>query len=299
MYHLQVVNVSEALVVAKFRRTVTRLLLLDTNHQDGWGGIQAKDVEGVGAYNDVEAGDRVLLTNMTVEEYRGTTFLQWSTTSNPQITVVSSGNPIPAPLMLSVGDIPAPVYDPVEQGWFVADHDAEPYESMRVVVRDATVTTWDLGKAADNYNLVNPAGEEFWAADYLNADKPAWEEYHDFVSVGQHFCALGGMLEQYTKTGLDPFDYYQLLTLSTVDLALCGDGDSDGDVDLDDLPRFHACLTGPVCAAPGIPCVPPAWTEPPWNLGLQDCLMMDTDYDSEVDLADFGGFQAVFGSTVD
>lgn len=304
-YHLQVVDVSEALVVAKFHRTVTRLVLLDTDHQDGWGGIQAKDMEGVGAYNDIEVGDRVLLTNMKVEEYRGTTFLQWATTNNPEIAVVSSGNPIPPPMMVSVSDIPAPICNAGGDSCFVENHDAEPYESMRLVVRDLTITAGGLGKAEDNYNLQNSAEQECWAADYLNADKPAWRRYHDFVSVddisvtvGRHFCALAGMLEQYTKLA-DDWDYYQLLTLTTVDLAICGDGDSDGDVDLDDLPRFHACLTGPGCAAPGAPCDPPAWTEPPWNLGLQDCLMMDMDYDNEIDLRDFGGLQMVFGSSVD
>ena len=307
VYHLDVVDVSEALVVAKFHRTVTRLLLLDTNHPEGWGGIQAKDMEGVGAYNDIEAGDRVLLTNMKVEEYRGTTFLQWDTTNNPSITVVSSGNPLPPPIMAAVSDIPAPIYDPAEDGWFVQNHDAELYESMRLVVRDLTITAGELGKASDNYSLENTAGDECWAADYLNADKPAWREYHVFSSadedgqyaqVGRHFCALGGILEQYTNVA-DDYDYYQLLTLSTVDLALCGDGDSDGDVDLEDLPRFHACLTGPICATAEEPCDPPAWTEPPWNLGLQDCLMMDMDYDYQIDLVDFGGFQRVFGSSVD
>jgi len=296
VYHGQVVNVTEALVVRKLRRTVDRLALADTDHPDGWGGIQVKDLEGVGAFNDIETGDRVLLTRVKVEEHRGTTFLQWLPETNPGITVVSSGNPLPPPVMVSVSDIPAPIYDPIEGGWFVENHDAELYESMRLVVRDVTVTDRYLGKAEDNYNLQNPAEEECWAADYLNTDKPAWEEYHDFVSVDQHFCALAGMLEQYTHGG-DGFDYYQLLTLSTVDLAICGDGDGDGDVDLDDQPRFHECFTGPVWATAGAPCVSPAWTEPPWNMGLQDCLMMDMDYDNEVDLQDFGGMQAVFGAS--
>ena len=71
----------------------------------------------------VQVGDWVSFTNMEVEEYRGTTFLQWYPVNNPGLTVVSSGNPIPPPIVVSVSDIPAPVYDPVRDGWFVVDVD--------------------------------------------------------------------------------------------------------------------------------------------------------------------------------
>lgn len=294
VYDGDVVDCAGGIVVAKLVRTVPRLILQDPSHTDGWGGIQVKDQGNTGAFDGVAVGDWVELTNMEVEEYRGTTFLQWDTFNNPNLTITSNGMPVPPPIVVSVGDIPAPIS--TNGGWFVEDHDAEPYESMRLIVRDVTVTTLDLGKAEDNYNLQNPQGDNCWAADYLNKDKPSLEEkYHDFVALQQHFCAVSGVLEQYTKQAAS-FDYYQFLTLSTVDLAICGDGDSDGDVDLADFPRFTECMTGPVCDDEPDGCLPPAWTEPPVEAYIQDCLMMDLDYDGDVDLADFVGQQSMLGS---
>jgi hypothetical protein len=276
-----------------------RLLLQDPAYPDGWGGIQVKDMLNVGAFNGVQVGDWVELTNVEVEEYRGTTFLQWYPNNAPTLTVTSSGNPLPPPRLVSVAEIPAPIA--TSGGWFVPNHDAELYESTRLIVRDVTVTDMCLGKADDNYSLQTPGGQDCWASDYLNVDSQpqpeCWdEEVHPFVAVGQHFCALTGVLEQYTNLS-DDWDYYQLLTFDTPDLGICGDGDSDGDVDADDLPRFDECLAGPACA--GGECNPPAWTSPPADLPLQHCLMMDPDYDGDVDLADFGGLQHVFGYSVD
>ncbi len=290
------------LVVAKVHLSgATRLILYDPDCPDGWGGIQVKDRLGAGAFNDVKVGHWVSLTNMEVDEYRGTTYLQWYSLNNPGLTITSNGvPPIPPPIMVSVSDIPAPIS--TNGGWFVENHDAEPWESMRLVVRDVTGSSngRGIGKDDDNYTLGNAQGESCWAADYMNeARQPNpdyWdEEFHPFVAEGQHFCAVTGVLEQYTKT-LTKFDYYQLLTLGTVDLAICGDGDSDGDVDLEDCPRFEECLIGPLCdGAPG-GCTPPAWTWPTvTDLPVQHCLMMDSDCDGDVDLADFGGFQTVFG----
>ena len=290
----QLVDCTGGVVIFKRGGSRPRIMLLDPQYQDGWGGIQVKDYNNIGAFDGVAVGDWVKLTNMEVEEYRGTTFLEWYTTNDPTLTITSSGNPLPPPIMVSVSDIPAPVYDPVDQTWFVENHDAELYESMRLIVRDVTVTDMNLGKAEDNYVLENPQGESCWASDYLNADKPAWEDYHDFVDVGVHFCAFAGLFEQYTKLSED-WDYYQLLSLSGVDLAICGDGDNDGEVTLDDLPRFDECLIGPMCN--GIPggCDPPAWTLPPVELPVQHCLMMDFSYDGDVDLGDFAGLQSLIG----
>jgi hypothetical protein len=86
-----------------------------------------------------------------------------------------------------------------------------------------------------------------------------------------------------------------LVTQSTEDLAICGDGDSDGDADLDDLPRFVECLIGPACDGTPDGCNPPAWTAPPADLPLQHCLMMDLDYDGDVDLHDFADVQNILG----
>jgi hypothetical protein len=193
-----------------------------------------------------------------------------------------------------VSDIPAPVYDPLEDGWFVENHNAEPYESMRLGVRDVTVTEWDLGKELDNYNLQDSGGGNAWAADYMNQDLQYPSVYHAFVSLGQHFCAVTGILEQYTYLP-NGWDYYQLITTKTADLAICGDGNSDGTAALDDLPRFHECLIGPLCTDTPGGCNPPAWTWPSAMLPVEHCLMMDLDYDGDVDLADFGGLQGLLG----
>jgi hypothetical protein len=67
-------------------------------------------------------------------------------------------------------------------------------------------------------------------------------------------------------------------------------------VDLDDLPRFAECLVGPVCAPGGDGCDVPAWTQPPADLPVQHCLMMDVDYDWDADLHDFAVLQAPLGA---
>jgi hypothetical protein len=165
---------------------------------------------------------------------------------------------------------------------------------MRLVVRDVVVTEkGGLGKATDNYNLRDSQDDDCWAADYMNEAKAG--EFHPFVEEGQHFCAVGGLFEQYTG---GRFDYYQLITLTTADLAICGDGDSDGDVDLDDMPRFAECLAGPACDSAPDGCDLPVWTQTPPDLDVQHCLMMDLDYDGDADLFDFGGLQDVFGFAI-
>lgn len=299
-YDLQLVNCTGGICVAKFRGSRPRLILQDPAHPEGWGGIQVKDWAASDPdpdnrlFEHVNVGDWVELNNVLVEEFRGSTFLEWQTPNSPSFTIVSTDNPIPPPILVEVGDIPAPVEHPGDE-WYVENHDAERYESMRLYVRNVTVTEWNLGKAVDNYNLHGADGAGCWAADYMNEDvQPSG--YHPFVSVGQHFCAVGGVFEQYTNLR-DGWDYYQLITLNAVDLAICGDGNSDGDVDLLDLPRLQSCITGPRCGGQPAGCGPPAWTWPGYELPIQHCVMMDFDYDGDVDLLDYGGFEiALCGS---
>ena len=292
-YDGQVIDCAGGICVGKFPGFRPRLILQDPDHPDGWGGIQVKDWTNGDLYDNVNIGDRITLTNMLVEEHRGTTFLQWQIAYDPQFARVSQSNPLPPPIVVSVSQIPAPLKDSFDN-WYVENHEAELYESMRLVVRDVTVTAKDLGKAVDNYNLQTPGSHDCWAADYMNQDVGPWG-YHEFVAVGQHFCAVAGVFEQYTRLA-DGWDYYQLITLDTVDLAICGDGDSDGEVDCDDVPCFRERLIGPLCD--GVPggCDPPAWTQPPADLPLQHCLMMDLDYDGDVDLLDFAGLQVLLGA---
>jgi len=290
----QLVDFTGGICVAKFAGSRPRLILQDPAFPDGWGGIQVKDWAAFDPdptkrlYEHVSIGDWVALTNVLVEEFRGTTFLQWQKPNSPSFTIVSRNNSIPPPKRVSVDDIAAPV-GRAGDDWYVEDHSAERYESMRLYVTDVTVTEWDLGKAVDNYNLRSADQASCWAADYMNADAGVLG-YHPFVTVARHFCAVGGVLEQYAVPS-DGWDYYQLITLGTIDLAICGDGDSDGAADLLDLPRLHSCGTGPGCGGgPGV-CDPPAWTRLGLDWPHQYCLMMDFDCDGDIDVKDYSGFQ--------
>lgn len=291
-YDGQVVDCTGGIVVGKYAGFRPRVMLQDPAQPDGWGGIQVKDWTNGDLFDNVYPGDWVELTNVKVEEYRGTTLLQWQTMYNPGFTVTSQGNPLPPPLVLSAADIPAPIEGPPGE-WYVVDHAAECYESMRLIVRDITVTDWNLGKAVDNYNLRTPGGDDCWAADYMNEHVGPWG-YHAFVQLERHFCAVAGLFEQYTYPA-NGWDYYQLVTTTTIDLAICGDGNSDGVVDAADLPRFNECCIGPQCDDLPGGCNPPAWTWPPPELPIQQCLMMDFDYDGDVDLTDFADLQVIFG----
>jgi len=290
-YAGQVIDCVGGIVVGKYAGFRPRVFLQDPAEVNGWGGIQVKDWTNGDFFDQVELGDWVELSKVLVEEFRGTTLLQWQSPHNPGFNILSRGNPLPPPIIVDAADVPAPLEQ--VDGWFVADHAAERFESMRVVVRNVWVTRMDLGKALDNYNVQNSDADECWASDYMNEDVGPWG-YHDFVTVGRHFGALSGLVEQYTLLP-DGWDYYQIVTLRTIDLAISGDGNGDGLVDALDVQRLADCLTGPQCD--GLPggCDPPAWTSDPPGLFVQDCLMMDFSYDGDVDLRDVAEFQVVFG----
>jgi len=291
-YEGQIVDCAGGIVVGKFHGTRPRVILQDPQYPNEWGGIQVKDWTTGGLFDNVTVGDWIELSNVKVEEYRGGTFLQWQTPYSPSFTMISRDNPVPIPLAVSISEIPAPIEYPYDE-WFVDNHDAEKYESMRLIVRDVTVTRRDLGKAVDNYNLQDLDENDCWAADYMNEDV-APTGYHPLVTSERHFCAMVGVFEQYTSE-LDGWDYYQLITATTDDLAVCGDGDHNGQVDLLDFPRLHECLTGPLCNNEPGGCRFPAWMQGPAGLPFGRCLMMDMDYDGDVDLVDIGRFQMVFG----
>ena len=294
-YDGAVIDCAGGIVVGKFWGSRPRLIVQDPAFPGGWGGIQVKDwIYPYDMWETAQIGDWIEFTNMLVAEFVGTTFLQRMSEFNPGHNIVSHNNALPPPLIVSVSDIPAPIS--TNGGWFVENHEAERYESMRLIVRNVSVTGWNLGKERDNYVLERPDGAGCWAADYMNADKIAWEKYHGFVEPGRHFCAVAGVFEQYTLVDdYNRWDYYQLITMTSADLAICGDGDVDGDTDLDDSARFDECLIGPL--RQGVPggCYPPAWTWAPAGRDVQHCLMMDLDYDGDVDLGDFGGLQELLG----
>jgi len=273
----QIVDCSGGIVVFKIIAwSVPRLVLYDPVHPDGWGGIQVKDRNNITNYFEgIEVGDWISLQNVTVEEYRGTTFLQLYAVNNPLITPISHGNTVPSALTLDPNDIAAPLPDAYGD-YSVVDHSAEKYESMLLRVEDVTVTEMGLGKANDNYELTSNSNQHrCWAADFYNQDRdaPAGEKYYDDVQMNQKFCFVEGMLEQYTKSSAG-FDYYQLMTLCADHLKMPSAVDLNDDcrVDMVDFATFSNYWLTPDCSS------------------SPDCQQADCNDDNNLNLTDLACF---------
>lgn len=241
----QLVNCSGGIVIHKYARGFKRIYLYNDAYYDGWGGIVVKDLTAdANLFNDVNIGDWLSLTNVgvTEEDYkaRGNTQLifDFALGSAFEIDPAKSKGPDynPIPTVVSPADIAAPLYDPERNGWFVANRSAEKYEGMLIKVINVNVQDTGYGKAYDNYILESNVDPNLacWASDYMNDD--ATEIYHPYVEIGQNFCGVAGVLEQYDglKEGID-YDYYQLLTTSTEDFTIYQTADFDGDCDVDFL----------------------------------------------------------------
>ncbi len=218
-----------------------RLVIQDPNYPDGWGAIQVKDLYSTGVFADVNVGDCVSLTNVEVEDNKGTTFLQYIEDNNAGFTIVSKNNPIPRPLTVTVEEITAPLEE--FDSWIVPDHNAEKYESMLIKIINISVKDTGYGKAYDNYILQSNIYPNLtcWASDYMNSDKDKGQIYHPYTEIGQDFCSVTGVLEQYTTENDDIYyDYYQLLTTYTADLKRYTPADLNGDcmVDFSDFVVF-------------------------------------------------------------
>jgi len=250
----KVVDCSGGIVMAKVPGGRPRLFLQDPNALQGWGAIQVKGWAS-DAFDHVNVGDWVEVQQGFVEEFRGTTFLQYqeknSDGSRPVLKVVSHDHALPRPLVVDANEVPAPTYLPATDAWVVADHRAERLESMLLQIRNVAVVARDLGKAQDNYGLQSfrepkETAALCWASDYANQNRPKSDLYVPGIETGRRFRAVTGVLEQYTSLG-DGFDYYQLLTLSEQSaVGLCpADLDRDGDVDLGDYQLFTDELLTP------------------------------------------------------
>jgi len=231
-YDSNVVDCNGGVVIHIRPGPPAKLTLYDPNYPDTWGGIMAKDPESFGVFTDVNIGDWVSFHNFEVEEYRGTTFLQYFEENDPCYTIVSRDNSLPQPLTVHIGQIKAPVEGALE--WVVEDHSAEKYEAMLLKVVDVNVGGKGYGKAQDNYILEsNREPNSCWASDYMNEDTGG-QKYHPLVQSGQRFCSVTGILEQYTGTKYSVYyDYYQLLTTNTQDFTITQAADCDGDCDVD------------------------------------------------------------------
>ena len=245
-YHLkQFVDCLGGVVIAKVSRSVPRIVIQDPTVYDAaiqgadcyWGAIQIKDWTYGDLIDHINIGDWIELNNVPIEDHRGTTFIQYGKgNTKSSFSVVGSNYPIPEPLVVDVNDITSPIEDPTDPGsYYVGNHNAEKFESMRIKVTRVSVVEKGPGKAGDNYVLQSsdePDDANFscWAADYMNPD--AAGDYHPYVEEGQHFCSVEGFLEQYTNIS-DGFDYYQIITTGTDDFLITQPADFDGDCDVD------------------------------------------------------------------
>ncbi|MHC4497577.1 MAG: hypothetical protein ACYS9T_02275 [Planctomycetota bacterium] len=251
--HGNIVDCRGGIVIHKWLGGKPRLTLYDPNYPDGWGGIMVKDLYSVEAFADVNVGDWVSLTNVEVEDFKGTTFLQYKKEENDaNLQIISRDNMLAEPLPVRVNEIAAPI-EGIDE-WMVADHNAEKYEAMLIKVVDVNVVHLGYGKANDNYVLQSNCDPNLrcWASDYLNED--TGPIYHPYVEIGRRFCGVAGILEQYmAESDGVYYDYYQLLTTTTADFLMeqYGDLNYDCGVDFSDFAVFAGhWLTGQQCGVP-------------------------------------------------
>jgi hypothetical protein len=210
-----------------------RLVIQDPNKSDGWSAIQIKGWTS-DAFNNITIGDWISLTNVMVEENKGTTFLQYQNENDPSLTIASRNNHLPKPLVVTIDEIAAPSEG--IDAWIIPEQTAEKYESMLIKVIDIHISDTGYGKAFDNYLLTSNTEPNLtsWASDYMNTDKEKGLIYHPYVEIGRNFCGVTGILEQYTGDSEGIFyDYYQLLTTNTKAFSIEQIADLDGDCDVD------------------------------------------------------------------
>ena len=206
VYHGQIHDVVGGVVTHIHYSGRSRVWLQDPDHPT-WGAIAVKDWDGGAFADNVQIGDWVSFQNITIEENRGTTFLQYNSNWSPHIAfnVDSSGNEVPAPTLLTAADLRVPV-----------DHSAsEPYESMMATLEGVIVGQLSQGHVPDNYELLQ--GDYMaWGTDYINVD--AGGPYHPYIYPGAELLSITGAIEQYTNLDTG-WDHYQLLTRSTDDIV--------------------------------------------------------------------------------
>ena len=123
--------------------------------------------------------------------------------------------------------------------------------------------------------------------DNWAGNRDGFLEGHIRSNFDRYIDASGEMtLLLYTERGTAYYgswlytpSFHDYLSVTITKIGIPGDVDGDGDVDLDDLAAFGACLTGP---GGGVPV---------------DCDEADLDQDLDVDLADFAAFQEAFGAS--
>ncbi|UCE59820.1 MAG: hypothetical protein JSU63_20550 [Phycisphaerales bacterium] len=205
IYNGQIQDVTGGVVTHIWSGFNDRIYLRDPAHPT-WGAIVVKDGEGGELAGSVSVGDWVSFQDIYIDEFRGTTFLQYRRSFAPDVSfsVVSSGNAVPAPTTLTVTDLINPANHAV----------TEPYESMIVTLENVTVGQKDLGKADDNYELLQ-GSHTAWGTDYMNIE--AGGPYDPRIVTGIQLTSITGVVEQYT--GDPDWDYYQLNTRFAADIV--------------------------------------------------------------------------------
>lgn len=203
-YYGQICNLTGGVVTHVWHGFNNRVYLQDPSHTT-WGAIVVKDGQGGELADNVSVGDWVSFSDIFVDEFGGTTFLQYRRSLAPDVsfTVKSTGNNVPAPAQLTGADILYPV-----------NHArTERFESMVVTLENVTVGQMDLGGHQDNYELIH-GGDIAWATDYMNVD--AGGPYDPRIATGTELLSITGIVEQNSFSGRD---YYQLNTRSARDVV--------------------------------------------------------------------------------
>jgi hypothetical protein len=174
-----------------------RFSLQDPTLGNEWAACQVRAFESEAPLRELRVGDLVVLTDVNVQEFRGGTIPQYKSYSSFEI--ISSGNPLPPPLLVPISDLAHP---PNREK-------CEKYEAMLIAVEDIRIGEMDFGKAEDNYALVS-GDYSLWASDYSNLDlaMPPFPTY--YVNSGERYARFQGIYEEYLHPQ-DGWDYYQLL----------------------------------------------------------------------------------------
>lgn len=206
-------------------KAFARVVVQDPSFAE-WAGVEIKILDGTPP-SAFPVGSRVDLSNVCVDENRGTTYLLFDGRSVGEggygsgMSVFPTDQVVPptvvSPLVLGYAQPIASQADEENANVSAAPAQTEKYEGMLLMVTDVTLNVDPIGFGShnDNYELIG-AGGVCWAGDYMNVDRPAGEDYHPWTQTHRGYDAVVGVLEQYTKDST-AHDYYQLLTRSSAD----------------------------------------------------------------------------------
>lgn len=243
---------------------VTGVVVMDLEHMDYhmgrvhiqdtsgqlWGGIVLIDeTDGAGGYGELvqqlEVGDLVTLHNVVYgpDSWTGNDVIYFQDASSYSITfdvgVPDAVEVTPNQIFGATGDV------------------GEEYQSMRVTVKDVSISQMSIGNKGDVYEIVNQDGDVALAGDYANSEKlysliwwdtdchhytcpdtptaspgkPFYNPISDdgYGGVGQHFASISGIIEKSVLTD----SYHQLLTVDSNDFEFAIPGDANGDRKVD------------------------------------------------------------------